>query len=145
MMTAKAIADRFGLKRLRRSWRGRCPACDYPGTFSVREGNGGRTLLYCASCQDRAALVDAVARATGQEVAPDRKQDANKASIRQRKQEAALSLWHGSQPAAGTPAAIYLAARGLPDLAVSTALRFRGDAWHPEGGRAVSAMVALVS
>jgi putative DNA primase/helicase len=144
MMTAKEIADRFNLKRLRRSWRGRCPTCDYPGTFSVREGKSGRPLLYCASCQDQAALADAVARATGQEAALDRRQDADKAATVQRKQEAALRLWRGSEPAAGTLAAIYLAARGLPDLAASPALRFRGDMWHPEGGR-YPAMVAMVS
>lgn len=144
MMTAKAIADRFGLKRLRRSWRGRCPACDYPGTFSVREGNGGRALFFCASCQDREALAEAVARATGQEARPDCRDDADKATVRLRKAEAGLRLWRGSDPAAGTLAAIYLAARGLPDLTVSPALRFRGDTWHPEGGR-YPAMVALVS
>lgn len=144
MMAAKAIADRFGLKRLRRSWRGRCPACDYAGTFSVREGNGGRAAFYCASCQDQTALADAVARATGHEVRPDRRDDTDKTAARLRKSEAALRLWRGSEPAAGTLAAIYLAARGLPDLSASPALRFRGDTWHPEGGR-LPAMVALVS
>ena len=144
MMTAKAIADRFGLKRLNRSWRGRCPACDYLGTFSVREGNGGGALFYCASCQDQAALADAVARATGQEARRDGRDDTDKAAARLRKAEAALHLWRGSEPAAGTLAAIYLTARGLPDLAASPALRFRGDMRHPEGGR-YPAMVALVS
>ncbi len=144
MITAKEISDHLGLKRLRRSWRGRCPACDYPGTFSVREGNGGQALLFCASCQDRAALADAVARATGQEKRRDGRDDTDKAAARLRKVEAALRLWRGSEPAAGTLAAIYLATRGLPDLSASPALRFRGDTRHPEGGR-YPAMVALVS
>jgi hypothetical protein len=104
--TAKAIAECFNLTRLRRSWRGRCPACDYPGTFSVREGNGGRTLLYCASCQDQAALADAVARATDQDHRPHRRDDTDKAAARLRKAEAALRLWRGWEPAAGTLAAI---------------------------------------
>ena len=134
MMTARAIAGRFNLTRLRRSWRGRCPACDYPGTFSVREGNGGRALLYCASCQDQAAVTEAMARATGQETRRDGSEDTDKVAARLRKAEAALRLWRGSEPAAGTLAATYLAARGLPDLAASTALRFRGDMWHPEAG-----------
>jgi phage/plasmid primase-like uncharacterized protein len=144
MTTANAIAERFNLTRLRRSWRGRCPACDYPGTFSVREGNDGRALFHCANCQDRDALRDAVARATGQERQSDPRDDRDLRSIRQRKQDAALRLWRGSEPAAGTLAAIYLAARGLPGLSASPALRFRGDTWHPEGGR-YPAMVALVS
>jgi putative DNA primase/helicase len=142
--TAKAVAERFNLTRLRRSWRGRCPACDYPGTFSVREGNGGRTLLYCASCQDQAALADAVARATDPDYRPHRQDDTDKAAARLRKAEAALRLWRGCEPAVGTLAAIYLAARGLSDVSASSALRFRGDMWHPEGGR-YPAMVALVS
>jgi len=144
MMTAKGIADRFNLTRLRRSWRGRCPACDYPGTFSVREGNGGRALLHCASCQDQAAVTEAGGRAPGQEIRRDGKDDTDRAAARLRKAEAALRVWRGSEPAAGTLVATYLAARGLPDLAASTALRFRGDMWHPEGGR-FPAMVALVS
>ena len=143
MMTAREVADRFSLTRLRRSWRGRCPACDYPGAFSVREGNGGRALLYCASCQDRAALVEAVARATGREARPDRRNDSDRAAARLRKAEAALRLWSGSEPAAGTLAAIYLAGRGLPAWSASSALRFRRDTPHPEGGR-FPAMVALV-
>jgi hypothetical protein len=67
MMVAADVAGRLGLKRYPRSWRGRCPACDYSGTFSVRARRDGRALLFCASCQDRDALTDAVMRATGQE------------------------------------------------------------------------------
>ena len=84
MMTARAIAGRFNLTRLRRSWRGRCPACDYPGTFSVREGNGGRALLYCASCQDQAAVTEAMARATGQETRRNGSEDTDKVAARLR-------------------------------------------------------------
>ena len=32
------IASRLGLRKYPRSWRGRCPACDYKGTFSLRAG-----------------------------------------------------------------------------------------------------------
>jgi hypothetical protein len=138
------IAMRLGLTRYARSWRGRCPACDYAGTFSVRAGRDGRALLYCASCQDRDALADAVARATGQEHQPARQDDGDAAAVRQRKQDAALRLWRGSEPATGTPADAYLTRRGLAGLATSPALRFRGDTPHPEGGK-LPAMVALVS
>jgi putative DNA primase/helicase len=144
MMPAKEIAERFGLKRLRRSWRGRCPVCQYQGTFSVREGNGGRTLIFCASCQDQAALADAVARATGQEHQRERREVGNAQAFRQRKKDAALRLWHASEPAAGTLAAIYLAARGLANLAASPALRFRARCPHPENVW-LPAMIALVT
>jgi phage/plasmid primase-like uncharacterized protein len=44
----------------------------------------------------------------------------------------------------GTPASVYLAARGLPALAMSPALRFRRDASHPNRRGPWPAMVALV-
>ena len=143
MITAKEIGNRLGLRRLKRSWRGRCPACDYSGTFSVRDGRDGRAQFYCASCQDRDALTDAVARAIGQERQREQRDHHDVAAARQRKQEAALRLWRGSQFVTGTPAELYLAARGLSGLAASPALRFRGDTPHPEGGR-LPALVALV-
>ena len=145
MIYATDIATRLGLKRYTRSWRGRCPACDYPGTFSVRASTGGRALLFCASCQDEDALADAVVRAAGQErpTRPERtKHDV--AAARQRKQAAALRLWRGSEPATGTSADVYLSRRGLAGLAASPALRFRADCPHPEVGR-LSALIALAS
>jgi putative DNA primase/helicase len=144
MMRATDIAARLGLKRYPRSWRGRCPACDYLGTFSVRAGRDGRALLYCANCQDREALADSVARATGQERQSEPRDDLGAHAVRQRKQDAALRVWLGSEPVSGTAADRYLAARGLTDLAASSALRFRGDTRHPEGGR-LPALIALVS
>ncbi len=143
MMIAADIALRLGLRRYPRSWRGHCPACDYPSTFAVRAGRDGRAILFCASCQDRDALADAVARATGQERQPESRDDRGAAAARQRRQDAALRLWRGSEPATGTLADRYLTARGLPGLAASSALRFRGDTPHPEGGR-LPAMIALV-
>ena len=143
MMRAIDIAARLRLKRYPRSWRGRCPACDYTGTFSVRAGRDGRALLFCASCQDRDALADAVAHATGQERQTERRDDANVAAKRKRNQDAALRLCCGSEPATGTPADRYLSARGLPGLAASPALRFRRDTPHPEGGK-LPALIALI-
>jgi putative DNA primase/helicase len=143
-LTAAEVACRLGLRRYPRSWRGRCPLCDYATTFSVRAGRDGRALLFCASCQDRDGLAEAVARATGQEREASRRPDQDKAAERQRKQDRALSLWRGSVPAPGTPADRYLTARGLLSLAASSSLRFRADCLHPEGGR-YPALVALVS
>jgi putative DNA primase/helicase len=143
-MYATDIAQRLGLRRYPRSWRGRCPACDYSGTFSVRAARDGRALLFCVSCEDRDALADAVARATGQERQPEPRGDSNAVAARQRRQDAALRLWRGSEPATGTPADAYLTRRGLAGLAASPALRFRADCSHPEGGRYL-AMIALVS
>jgi phage/plasmid primase-like uncharacterized protein len=132
-MRAHELATRLGLKRYPRSWRGRCPACDYLGTFSVRTGRDGRAHLFCASCRDRDALANAVARAATQD----------RCQLRQRRQERALALWRGSEPATGTLADRYLTARGLPGLAASPALRFRRDCPHPERAR-LPALTALV-
>jgi hypothetical protein len=108
MITAIEVAHRLGLKRHARSWRGRCPACDYLGTFSVREGRGGRALLFCASCQDRAALKEAVSRILGYDYQLNETDGANDYAVRQRRAEAALRLWHGSEPLAGTAGERYV-------------------------------------
>ena len=143
-LTAAEVACRLGLRRYPRSWRGRCPACDYATTFSVRAGRDGRALLFCASCQDRDALVEAVARSTGQERQAAESQDQDEVAKRQRSRDRALVLWRGSEPASGALADRYLTARGLPGLAASPALRFRPDCPHPEGGQ-YPALIALVS
>lgn len=144
MMRATQVASRLDLQRYPRSWRGRCPCCDYGGgTFTVRSGRDGRARLYCANGCGREELVETVARALGQPK-PERQPDADGAAKRERNRERALALWRGSEPAVGTLADRYLTARGLPDLSASLALRFRADTPHPEGGR-LPAMIALVS
>ncbi len=144
MMRATDVAFRLGLRRYPRSWRGRCPCCDYSGdTFSVRSGRDGRALLYCANGCEWNELAAAVARATGQPQVVQQ-DDADVAAKRERNRDRALALWRGSEPAAGTLADRYLTGRELPGLAASAALRFRGDTPHPEGGR-LPAMIALVS
>jgi putative DNA primase/helicase len=143
MILATDVATRFGLKRYPRSWRGRCPCCDYAGsTFLVRAARDGRAQLYCANGCDRDELAAAVARATGQPP-PAPLVNGDGSASRERKCERALSLWCGSEPATGTLADRYLTARGLSGLAASPALRFRADCPHPEGGR-LPALMALV-
>ncbi|MBN8889216.1 MAG: hypothetical protein ABS99_05710 [Acetobacteraceae bacterium SCN 69-10] len=139
--TARDIAERLNLTKHPRSWRGRCPACDYPGnTFSLREKRG-RTSTYCANGCGHDQIDDALSRVIA-DFAPRPQTDdaASDAERRAKKQAAALRLWNGS---AETGHEAYLCARGLGDLIGSTALRFRPDCTHPEGGR-YPAMVALV-
>jgi putative DNA primase/helicase len=144
MMTARDLADRLGLKAYPRSWRGRCPSCDYAsGTFSIRAGRDSSARLYCANGCTADELAATVARATGLPP-PVRQPDGGQAAKRERNLERGLSLWRGSEPAVGTLADKHLRARGLPELAASAALRFRGDTPHPEGGR-LPAMIALVT
>ncbi len=145
MISAVDVAGRLHLKRYPRSWRGRCPVCDYNGTFSIRAGRDGRALAYCASCNDRDALQNAISRVMGGSCqAPSRSDTQDEASRRARRQVAALRVWRGSEAAPGTLADRYLIGRGLSGLARSPALRFRGDTPHPEGGN-LPAMIALVT
>lgn len=142
-ISASDLAGRLNLKRLTRSWRGRCPACDYDGNvFSIRESrNGFRPRLYCANGCTPDALEDQLARIVDG-WKPEPRSDDDPAKIAERraaKQAAALRLWAGSETAGHEQ---YLASRGLESL-TSAALRFRGDCHHPEGGR-YPAMVALV-
>jgi putative DNA primase/helicase len=143
-ISARDLAGRLNLAKYPRSWRGRCPACDYPGNvFSMREPRCGKTpRMYCANGCDREALDDALSRViAGWRPEPrDNDDPANMAERRAARQEAARRLWSGSELHGHE---VYLAARGLASLAASPALRFRGDCHHPEGGR-LGAMVALV-
>jgi phage/plasmid primase-like uncharacterized protein len=142
-MHAFDIAQRLGLHRYPRSWRGRCPCCDYSGsTFSVRAGRDRGVRLFCANGCDADDLAAAVARATGQP-RPASQSDGNDATATERNHDRALALWRGSEVAINTLADRYLTARGLPGLAASAALRFRGDTPHPEYARS-PALIALV-
>ena len=142
MNTARDLADRFDLKRSRHGWRGNCPACGYAGTFSIREGRSDRPMLWCASCNDTAAIALAVSGAAAAPLPCHNPR--TEAEAKARKQSRATAIWNGSGPVMNTPAALYLIARGLGFLAGSAALRYRVDTPHPEGGRYV-ALIALVS
>ena len=140
-MNAAELANRLGLARSGRSWRGACPACSYPRAFTLRTGKADAALTYCANGCDRSelrAVVEGIAG--GRAAAPI----ADTPAPSTRRRDAALRLWAGSDPVPGTLAETYLAARALPGLAASVALRFRADTPHPEGGT-LPAMLALVS
>ena len=141
--TARDVAGRLDLKRSGRGWRGNCPACGYAGTFSVREGQGGRALYWCASCQDRDGLSRAIGGGTVAKLPPiDR---AGEAEAKARKQGRALALWNNAVPIEGTRVALYLTRRGLASLIGSPVLRYRAMTSHPAGGGTYPAMVALVT
>lgn len=142
MTTPRDLAERLGLKRSGRSWRGNCPACGYVGAFSLREGRAGRPLVWCASCSDRSALLAIVATGDVRGL-PTPDLDRERAA-RAKATERALALWAGSEPVAGTPVEYYLNRRCLSFLIGCSALRFRGDCPHPERSR-LPAMIAIVT
>lgn len=141
---AADLKERFGLNKRPRSWGGTCPSCSYPRAFSMKIAKGDRLTFYCANGCSREQLDEVAERELGSTWKPSPAPDTgDAATARAGKQAAALRLWSGSTPCQGTPAALYLAARGLARLAASPALRCRPDCWHPEGGR-YPALVALI-
>jgi putative DNA primase/helicase len=139
MIGVRDLAARLDLKRSGRGWRGTCPACGYGGAFVLTAGQTGKPLAWCASCQDR----DAVVRVIGCDALPDIASGGDP-SAKEQKRHRALLLWHSSISPVGTPAAAYLSHRGLSDLVASTALRFRAECPHPDG-RKLLAIMALVT
>ena len=143
---ASEIAQRLGLRRAGRSWRGQCPACSYPAG-AVLDERGGVALLWCSSCQDRAALFAALRAASGgllppRAAPPDPAPEAERLAERIEK---ARRIWDGAERITpDSPAARYLARRKIEHIANSPALRWRKDTPHPSGGRRL-ALIAAVS
>jgi putative DNA primase/helicase len=142
MTDAATIAAAFGLRQNRKGWSGNCPSCGYAGTFSVSVKDG-RTLWWCASCQDREGLLAAIRSATGGAWTPPASAGTSAATDAAGRTSAALAIWHEAMPIKGTLAQVYLAARGLPDEA-SMALRYHPALRHPNATGTFAALVALV-
>ena len=144
-LTTADLASRLNLGRLRRSWRGNCPACDYARAFSLRDSKG-RTLAFCANGCTQETLGDALARVAGEDWKARAPSSPNPddAARRERTTTDALRVWAGATAALNTLADRYLIGRALPGLAASPALRFRGDCYHPEQRGRYPALVALV-
>lgn len=144
-LTPRDLIEKLNLSKQGRRYRGVCPACDYDGTLvmTIKNGDG---VLWCASCRDESAIWEKVRDMAGDRpvVCPDQPTKPKDDAARIAK---ALRCWEGATPAANSPARLYLAARGLPHLADSSALRWRPDNTHPERGREAvyDAMIALVS
>ncbi|MCQ4161273.1 toprim domain-containing protein [Roseomonas sp. GC11] len=153
VLTSADLAARLNLRRLHNgSWRGTCPACGYPGTFSLRERQG-TTLWACACCQDRGALTRAVLAAAGgtwQPPAPCNRPTPCGLSPA-RKTALAMAWWGEALPVEGTPAEAYLRARhvlapwragALPPEGAP--LRFHPRIRHPEVEGLFPVLLALV-
>jgi hypothetical protein len=140
---AADLAARLKLHRSPDEWRGRCPSCGYAESFVLSTGKVGRPIGWCASCQDKAAIAQLLVEMQGGAAAPERAERDDAAARAAKSFERAMTLWNGSGPVSGTLAEHYLAARGLPHLATSAALRFRPDCPHPSRCR-LPALVALV-
>ncbi len=144
MTGALELATRWNLRRTGsgQEWRGACPLCSYRDALSLTQRDG-RALAWCASCQNREGLA-VLMRGEPAQFAPHTvPTNPDAAAMAKRKQARALALWERAGPVPGTLAAKYLAARGVPALAASKALRFAAMCRHPTSGD-WPALVALV-
>jgi phage/plasmid primase-like uncharacterized protein len=128
-MTALELADRLGLHRSGRYWRGPCPACGYANTFVLFDGKAG-PIAWCASCHNEDAMAYTLGSPLRAATPRSQETDARDAQARL---ERAEKVWRGSGPVLGTAAAVYLDVRGVAHLATCPELRFRPDCPHPTG------------
>ena len=143
MITASELAGRLNLRKAPRDWRGACPACGYAAAFRVRAGKDGAALAWCANCQDRDSVSNALAALLGGTHTPPPPSVDDAAGSRERKQAAAMRTWNGAGRLPGTLGERYLIQRGLRALSTSPTLRYRDDCSHPQGTR-LAAIVAQV-
>ncbi len=152
--TARELSERLNLRRATGGvWRGACPACGYPTTFTVREREG-RALWWCASCQNKDALAAAVRSAMGEDWTPPppaERRLPDRGSSPARRSAFARKLWEETVPISGTLAERYLIARGVleawharPMPEHGEQLRFHPSAPHPAAEGRLPALVALV-
>ena len=141
-------AARLGLRATarREQWRGSCPACRYPSSFTMTVSRG-RLLVWCASCQDRKAVWRAVGPELPSSLLPpaqDLGTTAPPAWNTHGRREFALALWERALPGPSTPVATYLASRCLEPFSACEGLRYSPAARHPNGPP-LPAMLALVT
>ena len=144
--TATEIAQRLGLHRAGRGWRGDCPICQYKQSLAL-DVRDGRPLLWCASCQDSAGLATVLRQAAGGGVLPSprpaRLPRLDRADAAARL-ERARAIWDGAEEIeADTPAGKYLEMRRIAHVASSHALRWRRDTPHPSGGRRIALLARI--
>lgn len=142
MTDAATLAEAFGLRRNSRGWTGNCPSCGYAGTFTLNQREG-RALWWCASCQDRDGLLEAVRAVAGGDYSPPASAAPARPKDDAARTRAALAIWAEAIAINGTVAETYLAARGLAGE-TSTALRYHPNPRHPNETASLPALVALV-
>jgi len=147
-MTAATIAAALGdARREGHAWRCRCPL--HGGrSLTLRDGEGGRVLVTCwGGCDRRDVIAELCARGLlGKRPdyqcripAPRQADDDDDA----RRIMRARRIWDGTLPAIDSPAAQYLARRGIELDPWPASLRWHPNCPRPDGKR-MPAMVAVV-
>ena len=150
---AAVIASALGGRRTGKGWSARCPAHDdKKPSLSIGDAGGGRVLIHChAGCDQRtviAALQTKGLWKAGEFAGAGKFTQAPKTS--RRRDDLATptgtniwqNLWREGWRAAGSPAAAYLASRGLT-LPPDAPLRFHPAC--PRGQERLPAMLALMT
>ncbi len=142
---ASEIAARLGLHRAGHGWRGDCPLCSYSNALAIDQRDG-RTLAWCANCQDSAALARLL---RGHGALPERRppDPAERPADVERQAERierARLIWDGAEALTGTdPASLYLQRRCIGHAISSLALRWRRDCPHVGGSRRIALIAAI--
>lgn len=141
MKTGSEIAGEYGLRRVGREWRGRCPACGYDKGLTVSEDKG-KVLLWCSSCStkgDNPPFNVVFGGATG---APSSSATAPRDDSDRR--AAAAALIERARPLTpGDPVMNYLGRVRHVPVPPGAPLRYLPEAKHPSGAR-VPCMLAIL-
>lgn len=141
-MKAESIAEALGGRKVGQGWTARCPAHDdREPSLSIRDADG-KVLVRChAGCNQR----DVIAALKERGLWDCKERTAFRKSLRLKaspprpdpdhaeRSAFALSIWHSTIPAVGTPVEAYLASRGLT-CSLPPSLRFHRGLKHPSGG-----------
>jgi putative DNA primase/helicase len=152
-MTAKAIANALGGRKVGVGWMARCPAHDdRKSSLSIRDSRDGKVLVRChAGCEQAQVITALAARDLWTESKPRRFTRSAPRTVATsqpdrddgKRTEMAFAIWSSTTPADGTLVETYLISRGLR-LPAPPTLRFHAGARHPLGSL-WPAMVALVT
>lgn len=143
--------------RLKGRWHGRygsapCPCCQAgrkdQNALTVGRSSSGRLLAHCKRSNCSFAAILAAAGLSRERFIPDPlaalRYEREARADAERKAGAARRLWLAASPIGGTPAAAYLAARGLTVADRSRVLRFHRSVFHGPSGQYFAALLSLV-
>ena len=151
-MTAEALAEALGGRRVGSSWVVSCPAHDdRTPSLSIRETAELKVLVRCHAGCDQESVIAALRGLglwtdSGHGRSPRTEHGAGAilapGGDDGKRGDVALRIWKSSRPASGTLVETYLHSRGIR-LQLPRALRFHPRLRHPSGGVWPS-MVALI-
>jgi phage/plasmid primase-like uncharacterized protein len=139
-MSARTLAERFGLRKRGTGWAGTCPACGYADAFTLNETRDGKPLWWCASCRDKEALTaslrgEGLSAPADRAEAPERPSDADRTRW-------AIDMWESARDDDGTIRR-YMDSRGLRGF-MPDDVRLLPSLRHRESGTAWPCMIAAL-